>query len=92
MGTSTGVPPASLTWPQAALMAGIVQAPTSYDPITNPASAHARQAHVLSRLVATGTLTQAQANAALAQPLNVVPRWAALGPPPAGSSACGPAT
>jgi penicillin-binding protein 1A len=84
-----GVPPASLTWPQAALMAGIVQAPSSYDPVTSPADAHAREAHVLSRLVATGTLSQAQANAALAQPLNVVPRDQALAAPPAGSSSCG---
>jgi membrane peptidoglycan carboxypeptidase len=84
-----GVPPAALTWPQAALMAGIVQAPSSYDPLTDPAGAHAREAHVLGRLVATGTLTQAQANAALAQPLDLVPRGQALAPPPAGSSSCG---
>jgi membrane peptidoglycan carboxypeptidase len=87
-----GVPPASLTWPQAALMAGIVQAPSSYDPLTNPAEAHLRESHVLGRLVATGTLTQPQANTALAQSLNLVPRWEALSPPPQGSSSCGPAT
>jgi membrane peptidoglycan carboxypeptidase len=87
-----GAPPASLTWPQAALMAGIVQAPSSYDPITDPANAHAREEHVLTRLVATGTLTQAQANAALAQPLHLVPRGQALAPPPAGSSSCGGAS
>jgi len=84
-----GVPPASLSWSQAALMAGIVQAPSSYDPLTDPANAHAREAHVLSRLVATGTLSQAQAGTALAQPLHLVPRDQALSPPPAGSSSCG---
>jgi hypothetical protein len=84
-----GKPPASLTWPQAALLAGIVQAPSAYDPLTDPASAHAREAHVLGRLVAVGTLTQAQADAALAQPLHLVPRDQALSPPPAGSSSCG---
>ena len=84
-----GVPPAAMTWPQAALMAGIVQAPTSYDPVTNPANAHARESHVFSRLVATGVLTKARAQAALAQSLHVVPRADALGAPPPGSASCG---
>ena len=84
-----GVPPASMTWPQAALMAGVVQAPSSYDPLTAPAAAHAREAHVLSRLVATGVLTQSRANAALSQPLHLVPRNQALAPPPKGSASCG---
>lgn len=84
-----GVPPASMTWPQAALMAGIVQAPSSYDPLTDPAAAHAREAHVLSRLVATGQLTPSRAKAALSQPLHLVPRSQALAPPPKGSSSCG---
>jgi hypothetical protein len=84
-----GVPPAGLSWPQAALMAGVVQAPSSYDPLTNPAAAHAREAHVFSRLVATGVLTHAQARAALAQSLQLVPRSQALRPPPRGSTGCG---
>jgi penicillin-binding protein 1A len=88
-----GVPPAAMTWPQAALMAGIVQAPSSYDPVTSPAAAHAREAHVFSRLAATGVLTQSRANAALAQSLHLVPRSQALRPPPKGSASCGaPAT
>jgi penicillin-binding protein 1A len=85
-----GVPPAGLTWPQAALLAGAVQAPSAYDPLTNPALAHAREAHVLGRLVATRTLTQAQAAAALAQPLHLVPAAQSRMPPPAGSANCGP--
>ncbi len=84
-----GVPPAQLTWPQAALLAGAVQAPSVYDPLTNPAQAHAREAHVFSRLVATGTLTQAQADAALAQSLHLVPTSQSRMPPPAGSAGCG---
>jgi membrane peptidoglycan carboxypeptidase len=84
-----GVPPSGLSWPQAALLAGIVQDPSGYDPVTNPVQAHAREAHVLSRLVATGALTQAKANTALAQPLNVVPRDQALPAPANGSSTCG---
>jgi penicillin-binding protein 1A len=84
-----GVPPAGLTWPQAALLAGAVQAPSVYDPLTNPAQAHAREAHVLGRLVATGTLSQAQATAALAQSLHLVPAGQARMPPPAGAVTCG---
>ena len=84
-----GVPPAGLTWPQAALLAGAVQAPSVYDPLINPAQAHAREAHVLSRLVATGTLTQAQASTALAQSLHLVPASQSRMPPPAGSANCG---
>ena len=61
-----GVRPAGLSWPEAALLAGLVQGPTADDPVTHPATAQAREAHVLGRLVATGVLTQAQARAAQA--------------------------
>jgi membrane peptidoglycan carboxypeptidase len=67
-----GVRPATLSWPQAAMLAGLVQAPTADDPITHLAAARARQSHVLSRLVATGRLSQAEANRAYRQPLNLV--------------------
>ncbi len=66
-----GVTPARLTWPQAALLAGLVQAPSAYDPLTHLALARAREAHVLGRLVATGKLTQAQADRAYHQPLGL---------------------
>jgi penicillin-binding protein 1A len=64
-----GVPPAGLSWPQAAVMAGLVQGPSEDDPLTHPDNARAREEHVIGRLVATGRLTQAQATAALAVPL-----------------------
>jgi len=64
-----GVPPAELSWPQAAMLAGLVQGPSMDDPMTHPANARAREVHVVGRLVATGKLTQAEANAALAVPL-----------------------
>ena len=64
-----GVEPADLSWPQAAMLAGMVQGPSLDDPLTHPANARTREAHVLGRLVATGRLTQAQASAALAIPL-----------------------
>jgi membrane peptidoglycan carboxypeptidase len=63
------VPPAALSWPQAAMLAGLVQAPTADDPLRSAANARAREMHVLGRLVATGTLTADQAGAYLRTPL-----------------------
>ena len=84
-----GVTPARLTWPQAATLAGLVQAPSAYDPVTHPALAREREAHVLSRLAATGTLSQAQASAALAKPVRPVPRQLARPAPGPGTPTCG---
>jgi penicillin-binding protein 1A len=67
-----GVPPAALTWAQASLLAGLFQAPSAYDPVRHPAAARARQAHVLDRLVATGSLTRAQADAVARQSWGLV--------------------
>jgi penicillin-binding protein 1A len=67
-----GVEPAQLTWAQASLLAGLFQAPSAYDPIDHPAAARARQAHVLDRLVATGHLTQAQADRVAKQSWSLV--------------------
>jgi membrane peptidoglycan carboxypeptidase len=65
-----GKPAARLSWPQSAVLAGLVQAPSDYDPLKNPALARSREGHVISRLVATGTLTRRQAAAALAVPMD----------------------
>ncbi|MDQ2876575.1 MAG: transglycosylase domain-containing protein [Actinomycetota bacterium] len=67
-----GVSPAELSWPQAAMLAGVVNGPSLDDPVTNPINGRAREAHVIGRLVATGALTQAEANQALAVPLAVM--------------------
>ena len=64
-------PPAELSWGQAAMLAGLVQAPTAYDPLTHLAYARARQAHVLIRLIATGKLTPRQAGQAYRKPLHL---------------------
>ncbi|HEY2549025.1 MAG TPA: biosynthetic peptidoglycan transglycosylase [Streptosporangiaceae bacterium] len=64
-----GTTPQRLSWPQAALMAGLVQGPSVDDPLRFPAAAQAREQHVIGRLVATGALTSEQAKAALAIPL-----------------------
>ena len=63
--------PAELSWGQASLLAGLVQAPTAYDPLQHFDAARARQRHVLDRLVAVGELTAAQADAAYAAPLGL---------------------
>lgn len=65
-----GVQPAGLSWPQAAVLAGLVQAPSAYDPLTSPAQARAREEHVVGRLVATRTLSGAQAGQALSVPMS----------------------
>lgn len=67
-----GIPPSQLTWPQAAMLAGIVQAPSADDPLADFAAARAREAHVLGRLVASAALTRAQATSAFRQPLHLV--------------------
>jgi len=64
-----GVRPAGLSWPQAAMLAGLVQGPSMDDPLTHPANARAREVHVVGRLVATGKLSPAQGRAVLVVPL-----------------------
>lgn len=67
-----GVSPSQLTWAQAALLAGLVQAPSQLDPFAHPSAALARRGYVLQRLVAAGMLSQAQANATARSPLGLV--------------------
>ena len=67
-----GVQPDRMSWPQAAMLAGLVNGPTIDDPLTNPGNARAREEHVIGRLVATGTLTQARASRYLAIPLRTL--------------------
>jgi membrane peptidoglycan carboxypeptidase len=57
-------PPQDLTWGEASLLAGLVQAPSLYDPHVHLSLAEQRQHHVLDRLVATGLLSRTQALAA----------------------------
>jgi membrane peptidoglycan carboxypeptidase len=66
-----GRPPAQLTLVQAAMLAGVVNAPTYDDPLVYPAQARARLVHVIGRMAAVGYLTTAQENAALKAPLQL---------------------
>jgi membrane peptidoglycan carboxypeptidase len=54
-------PPQDLTWGEASLLAGLVQAPSLYDPHVHLGLAEQRQHHVLDRLVATGLVSRPQA-------------------------------
>jgi membrane peptidoglycan carboxypeptidase len=56
-----GVAPAALSWAQAALLAGVVQAPSALDPVHHLAAARGRMNYVLGRLVDIGALTASQA-------------------------------
>jgi membrane peptidoglycan carboxypeptidase len=67
-----GVKPDLMSWPQAAMLAGLVQAPTVDDPLAYPAHGIVREQHVIGRLVAVGALTQAQADRYLAIPLHTL--------------------
>jgi membrane peptidoglycan carboxypeptidase len=58
------IAPADLTWAEAAMLAGLLQAPSAYDPVTHYALAKQRQDHVLTQLVANGYLSARQAAAA----------------------------
>jgi penicillin-binding protein 1A len=56
-----------LTLAQAALIAGLPQAPSSYDPYRNPAAASARRDEVLHAMLVNGDITSAQYQQAKAQ-------------------------
>ncbi|MBO0832073.1 MAG: transglycosylase domain-containing protein [Actinobacteria bacterium] len=65
-----GVQPGQMSWPQAALLAGLVQAPSVDDPISNPTAGQAREQHVLDRLVSVGAISQASADSYKSEPLS----------------------
>jgi penicillin-binding protein 1A len=63
--TYFGAKVADLTLAQAAFLAGLVRAPSTYDPIRRPEQARRRFAQVLDRLVETSLMTRAEADATL---------------------------
>jgi penicillin-binding protein 1A len=54
-----------LTLQQAALLAGLPQAPSQYDPFANPADARARRTEVLQAMLSTGAITKRQYRSAV---------------------------
>jgi membrane peptidoglycan carboxypeptidase len=66
-----GVSPRSLDLAQASMLAGLIQAPSAYDPLRDPASARARQVEVLRAMVADGFTTGGEAATALGRSLRL---------------------
>ncbi|WP_416416990.1 transglycosylase domain-containing protein [Paenarthrobacter aromaticivorans] len=58
-----------LTLPQAALLAGLVNSPSAFDPITNPDNSKKRRDLVLAAMVNQGKITQAEYDEAVATPV-----------------------
>lgn len=69
--------PAELTLPEAALLAGLPQAPSAYDPTVNLAAAKARQRYVLNQMVDADAITREEAEAAWQEVLVIYPRQSA---------------
>jgi len=66
-GTDAG----KLTLPQSALLAGLVQSPSDYDPVRATGAALARRAQVLQRMQAAGDISEQQRRTAVATRLGV---------------------
>lgn len=77
-----GVSPRRLDWSQAAMLAGLLQAPSAYDPLAHYRLAKERQRHVLDQLAANGYITARQADAAYRAPLGLLREPAAAGARP----------
>ena len=71
-----------LTLSEAATIAGIIPAPSLYDPRTNPAAADAKRRVVLKAMLDTKAITKAEYDEALPQQV-----WYALAPPGPGAPA-----
>jgi penicillin-binding protein 1A len=66
-----GKDPDALDWAEAAMLAGLPEAPSAYDPLEHFTLAKQRQHHVLDQLVANHYVTLRQANAAFREPLSL---------------------
>jgi len=64
-----GRPLAGIDLAQAALLAGMPQAPSAYDPLLHPDAAAARRSQVLDAMVDTGRVSSADAAAAEREPV-----------------------
>ena len=70
--TYFGTRPSDLSWAQAAMLAGLVQAPSAYDPVVHPRLARERQLEVEHELVVTGALSPRLAAQVRREPLGLV--------------------
>ena len=60
-----------LTVAEAAMLAGLPKAPSTFNPITNPTRARVRQQYIIERMQEDGSITAEQATAAKKQELHV---------------------
>ncbi len=63
----------SLTLDESALLAGLPQAPSQYNPFRNPTAALERRNEVLQKMADNGFITPTEANAAASEPLGLDP-------------------
>jgi membrane carboxypeptidase/penicillin-binding protein len=66
-----GIPPARLSWAQAAVLAGLALAPSADDPVTHLPRARAAAAGIIARLAATGRLSRTGAARAARERLHL---------------------
>jgi membrane peptidoglycan carboxypeptidase len=64
-------PASKLTLTQAAMLAGIVQSPSEYDPVVNPTAAKFRRNEVLTRMAQLHYITSAESAAAERSPISL---------------------
>ncbi len=67
--TYFGKPLSQIDIAEAATLASLPKAPTSYNPFLHPRAALGRRNFVIGRMLADGVITKAQADAAIAEPL-----------------------
>ncbi len=66
-----GKPLQDITVAEAAMLAGLPKAPSSYNPISNPKRARARQLYIIDRMEENGFITAEQAEQARQEPLKL---------------------
>ncbi|MGO4228057.1 transglycosylase domain-containing protein [Arthrobacter sp. YAF34] len=65
------VPASALALPEAAALAGVVNSPVYYDPLTEPAHVVARRNEVLDKMLQQGHITAAEHDAAVKAPIGL---------------------
>ncbi|GGP23415.1 penicillin-binding protein 1A [Silvimonas iriomotensis] len=73
-----GKPVSEITLAQAAMLAGLPKAPSANNPVNNPERARQRQQYILKRMLELGYISDAEYQAALAEPLQLAPDHTAI--------------
>jgi penicillin-binding protein 1A len=74
--TYWGIPASRLNTLQSATLAGLIRAPSTYDPVTSPRAAKERRNLVLAAMADQGYLTSTEAQRLQSRPVRVLPRRA----------------